>query len=243
MNPLQKMEKKLQVAEKKIRILEDMVENSARELYYFNQELKDKNHEKEILLKEIHHRVKNNLQIITSLLSIQSAFIEDDFLKSIFGNSQRRITSMALVHEMLYQTENLSKINYKNYLGDLSQSIYASFDSPNNIQIETNSEEIYFSVETAVPLGLIINEIITNSLKHGFTDTTKGGFVRVQLSHQDGVYTLLIGDNGVGFKESFRSKSLGLKLIKNLSIQLEASVERISDKPGTTYKIIFEDKE
>ena len=168
MDDFEKVKAKLQRAEKKIRILEDMVENSARELFYFNQELKEKNHEKEILLKEIHHRVKNNLQIITSLLSIQSAFIDDDFLKTIFSNSQRRISSMALVHEMLYQTENLSKINYKNYLKDLSDSIYASFDRPQNIRIKTQSNEIYFSIETAVPLGLIINEIITNSLKHGF---------------------------------------------------------------------------
>lgn len=242
MDDFEKIKSKLQRAEKKIRILEDMVENSARELFYFNQELKEKNHEKEILLKEIHHRVKNNLQIITSLLSIQSAFIDDDFLKTIFSNSQRRISSMALVHEMLYQTENLSKINYKNYLKDLSDSIYASFDRPQNIRIKTQSNEIYFSIETAVPLGLIINEIITNSLKHGFKNIESGGTINIKLSAKEDVYTLLIGDNGIGFTEKRKFKSLGLKLIKKLSIQLNATIERDDDCAGTLYKITFSDR-
>ena len=242
MDDFEKVKAKLQRAEKKIRILEDMVENSARELFYFNQELKEKNHEKEILLKEIHHRVKNNLQIITSLLSIQSAFIDDDFLKTIFSNSQRRISSMALVHEMLYQTENLSKINYKNYLKDLSDSIYASFDRPQNIRIKTQSNEIYFSIETAVPLGLIINEIITNSLKHGFKNIESGGIINIKLSAKEEEYTLLIGDNGVGFTEKRKFKSLGLKLIKKLSIQLNATIERDDARAGTLYKITFSDR-
>ncbi len=242
MDDFEKVKAKLQRAEKKIRILEDMVENSARELFYFNQELKEKNHEKEILLKEIHHRVKNNLQIITSLLSIQSAFIDDDFLKTIFSNSQRRISSMALVHEMLYQTENLSKINYKNYLKDLSDSIYASFDRPQNIRIKTQSNEIYFSIETAVPLGLIINEIITNSLKHGFKNIESGGIINIKLSAKEEEYTLLIGDNGIGFTEKRKFKSLGLKLIKKLSIQLNATIERDDARAGTLYKITFSDR-
>lgn len=242
MDDFEKVKSKLQRAEKKIRILEDMVENSARELFYFNQELKEKNHEKEILLKEIHHRVKNNLQIITSLLSIQSAFIDDDFLKTIFSNSQRRISSMALVHEMLYQTENLSKINYKNYLKDLSDSIYASFDRPQNIRIKTQSNEIYFSIETAVPLGLIINEIITNSLKHGFKNIESGGIINIKLSAKEEEYTLLIGDNGIGFTEKRKFKSLGLKLIKKLSIQLNATIERDDARAGTLYKITFSDR-
>ena len=242
MDDFEKIKSKLQRAEKKIRILEDMVENSTRELFYFNQELKEKNHEKEILLKEIHHRVKNNLQIITSLLSIQSAFIDDDFLKTIFSNSQRRISSMALVHEMLYQTENLSKINYKNYLKDLSDSIYASFDRPQNIRIKTQSNEIYFSIETAVPLGLIINEIITNSLKHGFKNIESGGIINIKLSAKEEEYTLLIGDNGIGFTEKRKFKSLGLKLIKKLSIQLNATIERDDARAGTLYKITFSDR-
>lgn len=243
MDEFEKMKNKLEQARKKIRILEDMIENNARELYTYNQELKAKNHEKDILLKEIHHRVKNNLQIITSLLSIQSAFIEDEFLKSIFGNSQRRITSMALVHEMLYQTENLSKINYKTYIDDLTNSIYNSFSKPEKISIETDCEEIYLSIETAVPLGLIINEIVTNSFKHAFNGI-ENGKISIYLKHhseEENSFLLSIKDNGIGFMENSKSKSLGLKLIKNLSRQLDAYIERNTEQQGTHYNIQFKE--
>ena len=113
---------------------------------------------------------------------------------------------------------------------------------PQNIRIKTQSNEIYFSIETAVPLGLIINEIITNSLKHGFKNIESGGIINIKLSAKEEEYTLLIGDNGIGFTEKRKFKSLGLKLIKKLSIQLNATIERDDARAGTLYKITFSDR-
>ena len=243
MKEFEKIKKKLQIAEKKIRILEDMVENNTRELFLFNQKLLSKNKEKDTLLKEIHHRVKNNLQIITGLLSLQSYYIEDNQLKTIFSNSQIRINSMALVHEMLYQTENLSKINYKNYLNDLASALCSTLNKTNKVSILIDCEEIFFSIESAVPLGLLVNEILTNSFKHGFNSLNGEVYIRIKKIDASNEFRLEIGDNGIGYSEEINSKnnSLGLKLIQNLSKQLGGKILKDNNKKGTNYILNFKE--
>ena len=207
-------------------------------------EIGKKNTEKEILLKEIHHRVKNNLQIITSLLNLQASSIEDEKVKGLFKHSQYRINSMAMIHEMLYQTKNLGQINYHEYLLKLIPNLITSIKgNKNEIDLKLNAESIYLNVDTSITLGLIINEIITNSLKYGFKDTHKGLLI-VHLKKLDDLhFSLEIGDNGKGFSDKINFKntpSLGLKLIHNLVVQLEGTIEKDQSKKGTNYMIHFQ---
>jgi two-component sensor histidine kinase len=201
--------------------------------------------DKTLLLKEIHHRVKNNLQVITSLLSLQSSFIEDEKTKELFSYSQYRINAMAVIHEMLYQTENISKINYGDYVRNLISGLIRSMKGENNkINLKINVEKINLNIDTAIPLGLLINEIVTNSLKYGFVgDTEREIYIELKEDkHQH--FTLNIGDNGIGFSDDINfttSNSLGLILINDLALQLNGSAEKDKSKKGTHYIIHFEE--
>lgn len=206
--------------------------------------ISEKNIEKETLLKEIHHRVKNNLQIITSLLSLQSLNIKNNAIKELFSNSQHRINSMALIHEMLYQTNNLAEINFQDYLIQLIDSLISSFKGDKNtIKIITDIPVIFLNIDTAIPLGLLINEIVTNALKHAFNNHKDGKFWLSIKNHDPINYILEIGDNGPGIPDSINIKnlnSLGLKLIERLSKQLNGSIQRNMNKQGTHYIILFQ---
>jgi two-component sensor histidine kinase len=201
--------------------------------------------EKEVLLKEIHHRVKNNLQVITSLLSLQSNFIEDEKAKTLFRHSQYRINSMAMIHEMLYKSQNISKIDFDSYATKLIEELIMSMKGRNhNIEFKSNIPEINLNIDTAIPLGLLINEIITNSLKYGIRkDTRPELHLNIKRSKQNN-YMMLIGDNGPGFDEkvNFRNtNSLGLTLIHKLTAQLQGTIEMDSKKSGTNYIINFQE--
>lgn len=204
-----------------------------------NIDLEDSIKEKEILLKEIHHRVKNNLQLVMSLLYIQSkqkGSNMDDFLDI----SQTRIVSMALIHENLYQTNNLSKVNFNEYVESLKKSILASNKNPTqNIQLQTKIGKVYFDIQTAIPLGLIINELINNAYKHAFKERKKG-IIELNLQHlNDTDYQLEINDNGIGFFNNQTSKTtLGLELVKQLVIQIKGTLD-VKNNLGTQYKIQF----
>lgn len=125
--------------------------------------------EKEVLLREIHHRVKNNLQIISSLLSLQSGYINDNEALDVFKESQNRIKSMAMIHEMLYKSDCLMKINFGEYIDELTNNLIYNYKiSPNTVQIEQNIDNTYFDINTSIPCGLIVNELVSNSLKHAF---------------------------------------------------------------------------
>lgn len=201
--------------------------------------------EKEVLLKEIHHRVKNNLQVITSLLSLQASFIEDPFISDIFKKSQYRINSMGMVHEMLYQSENLSKIDYKEYLERLTQSLKnAMIDATQNIEVVLQVPMMCLDIDTAIPLSLIVNELLTNAFKYAFVGREKGV---VKLSVEKGAtahYTLLLEDDGVGFATKTspeESTSLGLLLVRKLAVQLHGKLERLSVPQGTAYRLFFQE--
>lgn len=210
-----------------------------------NEELKEKIHEKDILLKEVHHRVKNNLQTVCSLLNMQSRGVEDEYIKSLIKSSQNRVMAMAMVHEMLYQRDDLTAIDYKPYVFKLTEYLVKSVKGADSkIKLAIDIPNIELGIDTAIPLGLLINETITNSLKYGIQDDAEGE-IHIELKKQDeNGYILTIGDNGVGISEAVdpkTTKSLGLKLIHNLARQLKGSITRDWSRKGTNYIVKFKD--
>jgi len=195
--------------------------------------------EKEALIKEIHHRVKNNLQIISSMLSLQIGKVEDQNTETILKDAQQRINAISLTHQMLYQKDNISTISLGDYVENLVSQIEATIFS-NNINLETSiaSRNRKINIDTAVPLGLMINEILTNAYKHAFSEKTKGQ-VFVSLMDLDRGCILKISDNGKGLPENFENlnqKSMGMELIYILAEQLDASL-KIEKASGTTFII------
>ena len=192
--------------------------------------------EKEVLLKEVHHRVKNNLQIISSLLNLQSKYIKDDQALEMFKESRNRIRSMTLIHEKLYRSKDLANIDVAEYIQNLSSNLFRSY-SAGRISLKTQVDDMLLS--TAIPCGLIINELVSNSLKHAFPE--KQGEIYVNLHRDDGRSTLIVSDNGVGFPENvdFRNTdSLGLQLVCTLTDQLDGAIE-LNRRDGTEFKITF----
>jgi PAS domain S-box-containing protein len=198
--------------------------------------------EKNILLKEIHHRVKNNLQIISSLLSLQEVYVQEDVKAvNVLKESRNRVLSMATVHEMLYQSNDISRINFSYYIKKLISNIFHSYHNSNIPQI--NVDQIYLNIETSIPLGLIISELVSNSLKYAFPDN-KIGNITVELHSHNEEYELVISDNGVGLPEEldFRNvqSTLGLQLINSLVSQLDGSIQ-LDRSHGTKYTIKFKE--
>lgn len=212
-----------------------------------NLALQHSNREKAVLLKEIHHRVKNNMQIITSLLNLQSHSIDDPIIKDIFNMSLQRISTMASIHEMLYRSNDFSGVNYKEYLDNLIFSLIDSFKGKNsNISYTLNMREIVLNINTSIPLGLLINEIVTNSLKHGILGEEKGVINLSMKTTGEGVFELIISDNGVGIPQGLdpeNSETLGMQLIYSLVDQLSGTIEINSNNKGTLIKILFKELE
>ncbi|MBZ8180359.1 sensor histidine kinase [Oscillatoria salina] len=201
--------------------------------------------EKEVLLKEIHHRVKNNLQIISSLLKLQSEYIKDHDVLSVLSDSYNRVRSMSLIHEKLYQSSGLAQIDAAEYIKSLVNNLICSYQYlSNRIDLEVKIEPIFFDIDTAIPCGLIINELICNSLKYAFPEG-KAGKIDIKLTTDNrGYLDLEVSDNGIGLPADFdleMSESLGLQLVTNLTNQLEGQIE-INSQTGTVFKIIFPKK-
>jgi two-component sensor histidine kinase len=201
--------------------------------------------EKEVLLSEIHHRVKNNLAVITGLLELQGYNTDSEEAKKVLKDSQLRINSMALIHEKLYQSENLSEIQFDVYIEELLQVISKSHVSKEKpIHVEIDAEPVPLTITQAIPCGLLLNEIVTNSLKHAFTGKSEG-VIRITFNKTGDKLKLSIGDNGVGLPENYKeikSKSLGMTLINTLAKQLEAEMF-IDTREGTRYDLIFDYEE
>lgn len=203
--------------------------------------LKESLYEKEVLLKEIHHRVKNNLQIISSLLNLQETYVKENLTAiNVLQESQNRVLSMAIIHEMLCQSKNLSQINFTHYIKNLVSTLFSSYGTGSNISTTINVENIYLNIETAVPCGLIISELVSNSLKYAFPH--KKGRITISLKAHDKKYELIIGDDGIGFPEELDFKnigsSLGLKLVNSLVNQLDGTI-KLDRNQGTKYTIQF----
>ncbi|MBF0542311.1 MAG: PAS domain S-box protein [Nitrospirae bacterium] len=198
--------------------------------------------EKEVLLKEIHHRVKNNLQIVSSLLNSQSRFVKDKDVLNMFKDSQHRISSMALIHEKLYSSETLSNIDFSAYVSEIADNLLFSYNmDSSDIKMKINIKDVFLDINEAIPCGLIINEIISNSIKYAFPDNRKG-IISVDFNKTPKGYILYIGDNGIGLPKDIdfsKTKSLGLHLINILSTkQLDGQIE-IERTNGTMFKITF----
>ena len=197
--------------------------------------------EKEALLREIHHRVNNNLQVISSLLSLQSDNVRDPRDHELFVESQNRVRSMAMIHEKLYQSDKFNSINFRDYLKTLiNRLIYEYSQDLGHIDLELDIENVELNIETSVPCGLIINELVSNSLKHAFPQGRNGKII-VKFHKIKDKYVLMVGDNGIGPLEKSvleSSKKLGFNLVKSLIKQLDASLE-ILESEGTLYRITF----
>ncbi len=197
--------------------------------------------EKEALLREIHHRVNNNLQVISSLLSLQSDNVRDPRDHELFVESQNRVRSMAMIHEKLYQSDKFNSINFRDYLKTLiNRLIYDYSQDLGHIDLELDIENVELNIETSVPCGLIINELVSNSLKHAFPQGRNGKII-VKFHKIKDKYVLMVGDNGIGPLEKSvleSSKKLGFNLVKSLIKQLDASLE-ILESEGTLYRITF----
>jgi PAS domain S-box-containing protein len=203
--------------------------------------LKNSLNEKETLIKEIHHRVKNNMQVISSLLNLQASQIKDKSIKQLFNQSQNRIKSMALAHETLYQSETLSNIDLNRYVNDLIHLLSGSFGN-NFIKFIIECENIVLDLITVIPTGLIINELVSNSLKYAFPEKKDNCIIQVSIREIDNKKEIIIQDNGIGFptKIDFKdTESLGLQLVNSLINQINGDIKLISVDEGTKFVISF----
>lgn len=212
------------------------------------KKLKSSLREKDILLKEVHHRVKNNLQLISSMLSLQIDSVEDEMILQLFEDSQRRIQSIAMVHEHLYSSEDLEHIDFSEYIKLLVENLCSSFQIyPGLIETSLNLKQINLDIDKAIPCSLIINELVSNSLKHAFPDISKSdkapknkNIIDIKACHlKNSNIQIIISDNGIGFPKNIDYKNtntLGLQLVCSLVDQLKGSI-KLSSKAGTKFTI------
>ncbi|MDI6644125.1 MAG: PAS domain S-box protein [Methanobacteriaceae archaeon] len=219
-------------------ILEDVTHIKQTEME-LKQSLKDKN----VLLSEIHHRVKNNMQIISSLLNLQSHHVDGDETRSVLKESQGRVKSMAMIHEKLYQSTDFSHINFGKYIEELVFDLFHTYGvNKAYIKPDIQVEDFQINLDTAIPCGLIINELVTNSLKYAFPNNKKGT-VKVEFKSIGDEYLLIVSDDGIGLPENIQMNkrdTLGMQLVNSLIEQLEGELE-LDRTDGTTYKMKFKD--
>ncbi|MBN1143349.1 MAG: sensor histidine kinase [Bacteroidales bacterium] len=198
--------------------------------------------EKETLLREIHHRVKNNLQLIVSLLNLQSSAVNDPEIRTALIESQYRIKSMALIHQLLYQSDMLSRVDFSAYLKQLAHSLQSTYVLPEkNIRCNVNAENIEFDIETAIPLGLIANELVSNAFKYAFTHSNEGRIDISVMRTAENQYLMEVSDNGTGLPGNYnleKAKTLGHKLVNLLTRQIEGKISYAVNK-DTSFRISF----
>ncbi|MCX6290884.1 MAG: PAS domain-containing protein [Bacteroidetes bacterium] len=199
-------------------------------------------HDKDILLKEIHHRVKNNLQIIISLLNLQSGYIKDEQTLKAVKDGQNRVRSMALVHEKFYQADELTEINFREYVEKLNQFLFQSYgDKTDRVKLVIEADDVAFDMDTAMPCGLLINEIVSNSLKYAFPGD-RTGEIKIELKKlPEQKIRMSISDDGAGLPENFdveHAESLGMQLITALANQLDGELQ-VSREKGTKFSVFF----
>ena len=207
------------------------------------ERIKNSLQEKETLLKEIFHRVKNNLQVISSLLSLQGQYFkEHDEIYGIFKKSRDRIQAMALIHEKLYQSQDMTRVDFVKYIRDLVNQLFSSYGVlPDAVTLKISMNDVHMDINAAIPCGLIINELISNALKHAFPAGRKGKISVALFTYENRAFNLIVSDDGVGFPQAVsfpESKSLGLQLVKTLVQQMGGEI--MHDRSGgTTFKIVF----
>lgn len=200
--------------------------------------------EKEALLQEIHHRVKNNLQIIASLLSLQSGYINDPQTLMQFQESQGRIRSMALIHEKLYQSESLAQVDLADYMQTLVSILMRTYSANVNVKLTFRLNPTAVSIDTAVPVGLMLNELVTNALKYAFPSGRAGNLLIALDTDTDGQLALCVQDDGIGLQPDFQfehAETLGLRLVRMFAKQLRANVALQSSPGNTMFDIRFKE--
>jgi len=200
-------------------------------------------HEKEVLIKEVHHRVKNNLQVISSLLNLQGRQTEDEETREAFRDCRNRIRSMALVHEKLYGSKELARIDLADYVRNLTSYLSASYGIEKRVRLRLDLEDAAIGIDKAIPFGLIINELVTNCIKHAFPDG-RTGEIRIDLHPCEGKLKLVLSDNGIGLSKKIddpSTKSLGLNLVQTLVKQLKGTIDvQSSSNGGTKFILAFD---
>lgn len=207
------------------------------------KQIKDALKEKEILLKEVHHRVKNNLQVISSILNLQSSYVSDENTLNILRESQNRIKSMAFIHESLYQNKDFAQIKFSEYVVNLANNLVQSYGLNNKlIDLKLDIDEVFINLDDSIPCGLIINELVSNALKYAFTDK-KQGEIEIKVKNKSEYMYLSVADNGKGLPNNFsieNTQTLGLQLVSSLCEQLNAQLKFSSNQgKGTCFKIEF----
>lgn len=221
--------------------LEDKVRRRTEELTELNARLQSSVEEKEVLLREVHHRVKNNLQVISSLLSLQAHQVTDASVRPLFQESQNRVRSMALVHERLYHSRDLAKVNFADYLRNLAGHLFRTYRVDHaKVKLELDADEVHLHIDSAVPCGLVVNELVTNCLKYAFPEG-RSGVVRIRLHRVGSDVHLHVGDDGVGLPGEVdwqQPQTFGLRLIADLVDQLHGSLH-VEAAGGTGVRILF----
>jgi len=212
-----------------------------RKLKKAEEQIKESLADKDVLMKEIHHRVKNNLAVVSSLLGLQSSAVKDEHYRAMFNESINRIKTIASIHDDLYQSKDLSQIIFSDYIKDMTKNIFNSYGLSSRIKLITDIEKITIGIDASIPCGLIVNELITNSMKYAFPEGREGEINVSLLSNDKGEIKLTVGDNGVGMPEGldFRNTdSLGLTLVNALVRQLQGTIELHREK-GIRFQITF----
>ncbi|HQU99824.1 MAG TPA: histidine kinase dimerization/phosphoacceptor domain -containing protein, partial [Bacteroidia bacterium] len=197
--------------------------------------------EKEVLLKEVHHRVKNNLQIISSIINLQAANINDPQTLEAMRDSQSRIRCMGYIHELLYQNKDFSSINFKEYISSIANSLLFTYSIGRQIQLKLSVQEIHLNIDVAIACGLIVNELLTNSLKYAFTIEHRNKYIEVTAAELDGKVVLTVADNGKGLEAGFdinNYETLGMQLVSGLVEQIDGAL-RVINKNGVLFEIEF----
>jgi two-component sensor histidine kinase len=217
--------------------------------YYRRQEkseklIRDSLQEKEVLLREIHHRVKNNLQVISGMLELQAALVKDPSARASLQEGRNRVMSMALIHQKLYQSQDIAQVHMDSYLQSLAADLFSAFGvDEEKILMKVEAEAVRLNLDTAIPFGLLVSELVTNAIKYAFPPEREGekGEIVVSFSErEDGNYLLAVSDNGIGLPEGFdldMASSLGLKLVHSLVEQLGGEVS-MAETPGTSWTIV-----
>ncbi|MCK4910786.1 MAG: PAS domain-containing protein [Thermodesulfovibrionales bacterium] len=210
----------------------------------YERKLMEALHDKDMLMREVHHRVKNNLAVIQSLLRLQLKDIADDKSREYFMDAENRVKSMTMIHEMLHEADDITRLSTSGYVLKLVETLFHNYKVQHHIKLEYDIQHIELDVDTIIPLGLIINELVSNALKYAFPNETEGE-LRISLKRKgEGNYELIIKDTGAGLPEGFdlnKTKSLGLLIVKSLVNQLQGTLEA-SSKGGAEFRMVFTDK-
>jgi two-component sensor histidine kinase len=208
-------------------------------------QLKESLRDKETLIKEVHHRVKNNLQVVSSLLALQGRQVHDPETRDFFNESENRVRTMSMIHEKLYRSADLASIDLSEYINELVEELYMSFDiSSSSVKMVIEVQERQMDIDTLIPCGLIINELVSNAFKHAFKSGTKGEFYLGIYFSDDGNTELIVRDNGPGLPMNFdisKTRTLGLRLVNSLVKQINGKLNIYNDG-GTEYKIVFKER-